>query len=60
MPPFVKQASDVLDYLIKEGYADEESYPRRVAPPCGGEGFLAYHTLPPAMRVWWRSPAFHR
>jgi dienelactone hydrolase len=40
VPSFVKQASDVLDYLIKEGYADEN----RIAA-CGTSrgGFLAYH-----------------
>jgi len=40
VPPFVKQASEVLDYLIKEGYADES----RIAA-CGTSrgGFLAYH-----------------
>jgi dienelactone hydrolase len=48
VPPFTKRATEVLDYLIKEGYSDVE----RVAA-CGTSrgGFLAYHFAAADARV---------
>jgi dienelactone hydrolase len=48
VPPFAKRASEVLDYLVKEGYADAD----RIAA-CGTSrgGFLAYHFAAAEARV---------